>query len=137
LRIGDNRACAGVRKAMAERIYAEEHEQRDGNRTKFWHRDMTQGGFLGGLRKKNSYTIAPANSVRGQQVRQPVRLISELAEIVFARTAVRFDKDERESVRVDTRPFVADVNTDVVMFRNLPIETLCTPVRSSGHWATF
>ena len=116
---------------MAQRVDAEEHEQRDGNRTKFGHRDMTEGGF-GGLGKKNSYAIALANSVRGQQVRQPVRLVSEFAEIVFARDAVRVDKDERQFVRVDTRPFVADVDADVVVFRNLPsklvVHLLIVPV---------
>ena len=121
LRIGDQRGRAGILQAIAERIDAEQHRQRQRDAAELVDRDMA-GRHFRRLRQQDGDAVAARNAVRAQHIGEPVGGLAQPAvgDGVFA--PVRPRMQDGEPVGLERRPAVADIDADIVARRHLPAE---------------
>ena len=121
LRVGDERLGAGILQAIAQRIRAEQHRDRQRDRAELVDRDMGGGDFRR-LRQHDGDAVAARNAVRAQHVGEPVRHLAQGAVADGVLAAVGAHMQDGEPAGLLRRPAVADIDADIVTRRHLPAE---------------
>ncbi len=121
LRIGDDRLHAGIPQPVAQRIDAEQDRERHRDRAELVDRDVSGGGFRC-LRQQHRDAIAARDPVGDKRIGEAVRGFAQPTEGDRLVRAVRAHVEDREPVGLACRPFVADVDADVVAVELRPAE---------------
>ena len=119
-RIRNQYLCAAVVQPIDDRIAGEQHRGRAGNHAGFPARDVRERTF-GILREQQGYAIAALESVRAQRIGELVRVIADVGKgvSVYLLSGIFIDQCNAAGI---VRPTIANVVSDVVTFRNVPLE---------------
>ena len=121
LRVGDQRARAGILEPIGDRVDAEQHCQRQRNCAELVDGDVAHCDGRP-LRQQDRDPIAAPNAAGRERVGEPVRGFTQLAVIHFFNFAIGPHVENRSTRRIDLCPAVADVDANIVARRNLPAE---------------
>jgi hypothetical protein len=115
----DGRLGAGIVKAVREGIRAEQGGKRQRNGPELIDGSM-DGGDLGHLWQQNRDPVPATDAVGVKCVGESVGGLLQPAEADGPHAAVGAHIDDRDPVRIEVCPTIADVDADIVTRRNLP-----------------
>ena len=104
-----------------ERVVTEKQRERHGDRAELVDRRM-RNRHVRRLRRQDADAVATRNSARAKRVGEAIRLFGQIAESDGADDAVRPQIEDRRTLGRMLRPFVRDIDADVVARRNVPAE---------------
>ena len=120
-RVRDDRAHAGVRKAIIQRIDAKERGERQGDGAEFVDRDMGDDD-LSHLRQEDGDAVPMGDAKLSERAGETVGLVGKPRETQDFRRVAAAKIDDRGTIRVGLRPDVRHGDADIEPRWNVPAE---------------
>ncbi|GAA4415727.1 hypothetical protein GCM10011450_13280 [Advenella faeciporci] len=126
--VGHQHPGPRIGQPVLQSIYPEQGKQGNRNRPQFVHGNVGNRRFHS-LRQQNTHPVTLAYAGFLQHAGKLVRVLLKLVKGITTDIGGRFFMDQRQATAA-IGPFIADIHSDIVIFRDIPFEFLIgLPIR--------